>query len=134
MSTRPKQSPLLWAFLLLDAGLVTLFAAIGRRSHEEANPVAGALDTAWPFLVALVIGWVIAYFNWARVIPVSVRSGVAVWASTVCFGMLLRHYTDRGTAFSFIVVASVVLGVFLLGWRTARQLLTGRSRSGAQAQ
>ena len=130
MSARARQSALLWAFFLLDAALVTAFAAIGRRSHDEADPVAGALDTAWPFLVGLAIGWLIAYFNWSRVIPVSVASGVTVWVSTVCFGMLIRHFTDKGTAFSFIVVASLVLAVFLIGWRAVRHLLASRSAKG----
>lgn len=122
-----RRSAVLWAYFLVDAVLVTVFAAIGRRSHDEAGPITGALQTAWPFLVALVIGWVIAYFNWSRVIPVDLKPGVAVWVSTVCFGMVIRHLTDKGTAFSFVVVASIVLAVFLLGWRAVRQLVTSRN-------
>jgi hypothetical protein len=31
--------------------------------------------------------------------------------------MVLRRLTDAGTAASFVVVATVVLGVLFLGWR-----------------
>jgi len=53
-------------------------------------------------------------------------SGIVVWLSTVVVGMLLRRLTGDGTAASFVVVALVVLGVFLLGWRAARQLVVRR--------
>ena len=38
---------------VIDAALVIVFAALGRASHAEQNPVVGALATAWPFLVGL---------------------------------------------------------------------------------
>ncbi len=118
-----------WALLVLDVVLIVVFAAIGRASHHEANPVVDALATAWPFLVGAALGWVIAYFNWSRTVPVAIRAGVTVWVSTVCFGMVLRHLTGRGTALSFIVVATIVLGIFLVGWRAGYALLTRRGRS-----
>ena len=46
------------------------------------------------------------------------RAGVDVWLETVVIGMLLRRLVwDRGTAFSFIVVTTIVLGVLIVGWR-----------------
>lgn len=114
--------------LLLDVVLVVTFAAIGRASHDQAQPVLDALDTAWPFLVGTATGWVVAYFNWDRTVPVTLRAGVAVWICTVCIGMSLRHLMSMGTAFSFIVVASLVLGAFLLGWRLVRHLLVDARR------
>ena len=52
--------------------------------------------------------------------PTSVlATGVPVWASTVVGGMLFRRIVDEGTAASFVVVATVVLGALLLGWRAA---------------
>lgn len=123
----------LWALLGFDVVLVIVFAAIGRASHHEANPVLAALDTAWPFLAAMLAGWIIAYFNWARTIPVTVPSGVTVWVATVCLGMVLRHLVGRGTAPSFVLVATIVLGVFLIGWR-ALFALRGRRRQRPIAQ
>lgn len=118
-----RRGPLL---LLLDVLAVLVFAAIGRASHHEANPLVDSLLTAWPFLVGVAIGWLIAYTTRNRAVPVAVPAGLTVWVSTVCLGMLVRHFTGRGTAFSFIVVTTIVLGVFLLGWRAVVALLDRR--------
>ena len=102
--------------LLLDVVLVLVFAAIGRASHEESNPVVGALLTAWPFLVGVGVGWLVVRVlrhQW----PVTVAPGVTVWFAAVVVGMVLRRATGQGTAVSFVVVASIVLALFLLGWR-----------------
>ena len=41
-----------------------------------------------------------------------------MWIITVAAGMVLRHTVfDRGTAFPFIIVATLFIGVFLVGWR-----------------
>ena len=115
---------------LLDVALVVVFAAVGRASHAESNPVVGALATAWPFLVGTAVGWVVVRVLRGRW-PVEVGPGVTVWFSTVVFGMLLRHVTGAGTAASFVVVASVVLAVFLLGWRALAAYLAGRRATSA---
>lgn len=101
---------------LLDALLVVVFAAVGRASHAEVNAVLGVLSTAWPFLVGLVVGWVVVRAlrkGW----PTDFGPGITVWFSTVFVGMVLRRAVGEGTAASFVVVASLVLAVFLLGWR-----------------
>ena len=43
--------------VLLDLLLVAVFAAVGRASHGES--VAGVFVTAWPFLVACLIAWLL---------------------------------------------------------------------------
>lgn len=108
----------------LDALIVLVFAAAGRASHDEGSPVLGVLQTAWPFLAGVAVGWVVTFLV-ARRPPVNLRTGWPVWVSAVAVGMVLRHLTGRGTAPAFIVVATLFLGLFLLGWR----LLVGlRSR------
>jgi hypothetical protein len=100
---------------VVDAALVLVFVALGRTSHEEGNLVAGTLSVAAPFLIALALGWVLA-LAWKQ--PLTLRTGVIVWMTTVIAGMVLRHTVfDRGTAVSFIIVASVFTGAFLVGWR-----------------
>jgi len=48
-------------------------------------------------------------------------------------GMALRGLVfDRGTAPSFVVVAAIVLGVLLIGWRLAARV-AGQRRRGAAA-
>ncbi|MFE9321503.1 DUF3054 domain-containing protein [Nocardia sp. NPDC052278] len=109
--------------LVVDALLVILFCAIGRRSHEEAV-LTGLLKTVWPFAIGLAIGWVVAVAVAGRVKgdvdgTALWPTGVLVWLGTLCGGMLLRVISGQGTAFSFIIVAACVLALFLLGWRAA---------------
>lgn len=111
---------------LADLVLVILFAAVGRASHDEGNPVVGALSTAWPFLVGTAIGWLVVRVL-RRSWPLAVGPGITVWFATLVFGMLLRQLTGQGTAASFVVVAAVVLALFLVGWR-ALLALGGRAR------
>ncbi|GAA1975138.1 DUF3054 domain-containing protein [Terrabacter lapilli] len=113
--------------LLLDVVLVLVFAGIGRASHDEAGPVLGAVLTAWPFLVGTALGWGVVRVrrhSW----PIDVAPGVTVWFATVLVGMLLRRSIGLGTAASFVVVASVVLAVFLVGWRALGAYATRRAR------
>lgn len=110
---------------LADVVLVILFAAVGRASHDEGNPIVGALSTAWPFLVGTAVGWLVVRMlrgSW----PLEVGPGITVWFATLVFGMLLRRVTGEGTAASFVLVAAVVLAVFLIGWRALAAL--GRRR------
>ncbi|MER2203614.1 MAG: DUF3054 domain-containing protein, partial [Rhodococcus sp. (in: high G+C Gram-positive bacteria)] len=51
-------------------------------------------------------------------------TGIVVWLSTVVIGMILRVLSGQGTQFSFIVVATLVLGAFLLGWRALAPLVS----------
>ncbi|MDV3128507.1 DUF3054 domain-containing protein [Mycobacterium sp. 21AC1] len=98
-----------------DLLCVVVFCTLGRRSHAEGLTVAGVAETAWPFLVGTVVGWLVSR-GWQR--PTSLApTGIAVWVSTVVIGMLLRKATSAGVAGSFIVVATLVTAVLLLGWR-----------------
>ncbi|KRC58761.1 hypothetical protein ASE14_19815 [Agromyces sp. Root81] len=107
---------------ILDAVLVVVFVLIGRRSHAEGLDLAGIVVTAWPFLAALVVGWLAAR-AWRH--PLAVwPTGVIVWAVTVIGGMLLRVVSGQGTQFAFIVVATLTLAAFLLGWRLSALLVT----------
>jgi hypothetical protein len=112
--------------LLLDVVLVLVFAGVGRASHDESSPVVGVLATAWPFLVGTGLGWLVVRVV-RREWPLDVAPGVTVWFATVLVGMLLRHAVGSGTAVSFVVVASVVLALFLLGWRAVGTYAVRRS-------
>jgi hypothetical protein len=98
-----------------DVAAVILFVALGRGSHDEGSSVGGTLRVAAPFVLGLALGWLVAR-AWRA--PFAVRTGVVVWLVTVAAGMLIRHTAfDRGTAFAFIIVATLFLGLFLVGWR-----------------
>lgn len=95
-----------------------LFSVIGRRSHGV--DLTGSLLTAWPFALALLVGWLLAR-GWRR--PLSWwPTAVTVWAVTVLGGSLLRVVSGGGGApLSFVLVAA---GFFALFMGVARLVLT----------
>jgi hypothetical protein len=127
----------------LDLVMVVLFAAIGRADHEHGLAPLGVLGTAAPFLAAAVVGWGLAYlvsavrshdprrahtFRPTRPFP----DGVIIWIATVGVGMTARGLltTSGAPPPSFVIVATVFLGLFLLGWRG---ILVYSQRRAAQA-
>jgi hypothetical protein len=112
------------AWLAADVVGVLVFCAVGRRSHAEGLSVTGVASTAWPFLTGTAIGW-LASRGWRR--PTAVApTGVIVWICTVAVGMLLRKVSSAGVAASFVVVASSVTAILLLGWRASLGLALRR--------
>lgn len=110
---------------LADLACLVLFAALGRSSHREALDLVGMLTTLWPFLAGLAVAWVTGRL-WrapARVVP----AGLVAWAGALVLGMLLRAVAGQGVQVAFVVVAAVVLGMLLLGWRALAGAL-GRRR------
>lgn len=107
---------------LLDVLLVVVFAAVGRRSHAEGLDVAGVARTALPFLVGTAAGWLVASIVLDGG-PCTLGYGAVVVALTVVVGMGLRALAAEGTAPSFVLVATTVLTVLLLGWRLVARLL-----------
>ncbi|WP_203566450.1 DUF3054 domain-containing protein [Aestuariimicrobium ganziense] len=106
--------------VIIDLLLVALFALIGRASHSESLTPSGVFQTAWPFLFALVVGWAVMLVRRRRAFTLG--AGVFLWVVTVAGGMVLRVSSGDTAATAFIIVATLVLGAFLVGWR----LLFGR--------
>lgn len=123
IDSRERTRPVLTA-LATDVVCLIVFAAIGRRSHDEGLNLAGIAETAWPFVTGALAGWLLS-LGWRR--PYSLApTGVAVWVCTIVVGMLLRKLTSAGVAPSFVVVASVATAVLLLGWRAGILVMTRR--------
>ncbi len=108
-----------------DVICILLFVAVGRRNHAEGVTVAGVAQTAWPFLAGLVAAWVVGR-TWRRPTAI-VPTGVGIWLSTIAIGMVLRAATGAGIAVSFVLVATTVTGVLLLGWRAVVARLARRT-------
>jgi peptidoglycan/LPS O-acetylase OafA/YrhL len=123
METRNSTRPAVLA-LVADIACVVVFCTIGRRSHAEGVTLGGIVETAWPFLSGTLAGWLISR-AW-RAPRAVVPTGVVVWVSTVVVGMLLRKASSQGVAASFVVVASLVTAVLLLGWRVVAGLVAKR--------
>ena len=113
------------AAFVADVVLLILFVILGRRSHhEDGSFLVGTAKVVAPFLIALVVGWVVAR-GWNA--PAAPATGIVIWLITVAGGMVLRHFAfSRSTAVSFIIVASVFTLAFLVGWRMLWEWRTTR--------
>jgi hypothetical protein len=106
--------------IAVDVICILVFSIVGRSSHQEATDLLGVAHTAWPFLAGCLVGTLLGR-TWRH--PLSLKSGVAVWLGTVVVGMSLRLLTGAGVSLLFVVVASCVLALLLLGWRAGLQLI-----------
>ncbi|GAA3694487.1 hypothetical protein GCM10022377_03890 [Zhihengliuella alba] len=117
--------------LLIDLALVVGFAALGRQQHDLPLTAPGILATAAPFMIALVAMSAVSHFprTHSRLWP----QGVLVWAGTVSFGLALRLLFGDTAAVAFVVVATVSLGVLLLGRRALSGLALRRASARSTA-
>lgn len=107
---------------LIDAVLVIVFAALGRRSHESSLDLPAVLETAAPFLIAVAVAALVTRHGrtWAQLWP----AGVLVWIITVGLGLLLRVTLFGDTAaVAFQLVAAGTLFVLLMGRRLVTVVL-----------
>ncbi|MFT3886785.1 MAG: DUF3054 domain-containing protein [Arachnia sp.] len=111
--------------LLLDLVLVVLFAGIGRASHGES--VLGVFVTAWPFLAACLVAWLI--LGVLKDDGVGWRGAAVVWLVTWAGGLALRVSAGDTAQPAFVIVAALTLALFLGGWRLIRALVRRRRRA-----
>ncbi|MFZ1437524.1 MAG: DUF3054 domain-containing protein [Candidatus Microthrix subdominans] len=129
--TRRSPGSALALTAVADVAVILAFVLMGRNNHDEGLSPASVLGVAAPFLIAAALSWA-ALVLWHRstdgeaatpTLP-ALRSvwpdGVAVWLGTAVLGLVLRGLVfGDGTAASFVIVTSAVLGVGLIGWRVA---------------
>ncbi|WP_081640054.1 DUF3054 domain-containing protein [Actinomadura flavalba] len=106
---------------VFDLVFLVCFVVVGRSTHEGVGSVFSVLGTLWPFLVGLVVGWVVlrVWRDPLGVWPV----GVGVWGVVVFLGLGLRWFSGEGVAFAFVVVASLFTFLTLVGWRGVFRVL-----------
>lgn len=122
--------PKILALYLLDLVLVVAFAAVGRSTHHDE--VFGRFGiklwtTAWPFAVCLTLGWLVLR-AWRH--PLRLSVGFGLWLITVVGGLALRGLTGGGLALPFVLVATGVTGILLVGWRMGVQIAYRGDRAG----
>jgi hypothetical protein len=112
---------------LADIVLILLFAAVGRDAHQRGDVVSGVLLTAWPFLAGAAAGWLVTR-AWRD--PFALRkAGLGIWLGSVAGGMLLRAVTGQTVVVPFVIVATLSLGLLLLGYRLVIAILRRRRRA-----
>lgn len=115
--------------MAIDLLVVLVFVVVGRRTHQEAETLAGVMETAAPFVAAVATGWV-ATRAWRR--PAASSTGYGVVVATLVVGMALRALVfSEGIAATFVLVAAVFLSAGFLGWRLAVQSIAARRPQGA---
>jgi hypothetical protein len=109
----------------VDVLAVLVFAAVGRSSHAEMVDVLKVLTTASPFLLGLVIGWLVGR-AWRA--PLRLSVGTAVWAGATVVGLGVRAAFTHRLPLTFVLVAVLSLALLLLGWRAvAHRIVRPRS-------
>lgn len=130
---RPTSTPsagvspaLLGSAFVVDVICVIVFSLVGRGAHGRQPGLAGLLTTAWPFLVGLVVAWLI-WLVARRGTPVSARAGVLFWLCTLVVGMAIWGLREgRVPHWSFVLVAGVATAILLIGWRAIAALVLRR--------
>lgn len=104
---------------------VLVFTAVGRSLHGEMVDAVDLLTTASPFLLGLVIGWLIGR-AWRA--PLRLSAATAVWAGATVVGLGVRAAFTHRLPLVFVLVVAVGLALLLLGWRAvARPVVRRRS-------
>lgn len=121
-STQPRGRAA--TYFAADLVAIALFALLARAAHRsDTMPFSfmGWLETLWPFALGVVISWAVVV---AAKVPgrALFPGGVLVWLITVITGLGIwgiRH--GAVPHISFIIVASSVSFVLLMGWRGVMQ-------------
>ena len=111
--------------LMTDIIAVLVFAVLARAAHGGLG-LAQIVDTFWPFAIGSLVGTGIATVA-LRSAGGAIRYGVIVWLVTVLTGLAI--WAARHAAvphISFIIVATTMSGLLLLGWRAAGRLVARR--------
>ena len=111
--------------LMTDIIAVLVFAVLARAAHGGLG-LAQIADTFWPFAIGALVGTGIATVA-LRGAGGTIRYGVIVWLVTVFTGLAIwaaRH--AAAPHISFIIVATTMSGLLLLGWRAAGMLVARR--------
>lgn len=114
---------------IIDLVLVVIFAIVGRASHGDSLDIAGIAQTAWPFLAACLLAWVVVSLLDDN--GYGPRAALVVWLVTALAGLGLRIISGDTAQLAFVLVATLFLFCSLFGWRLVARLIRGRRQTAA---
>lgn len=118
MNTEKFLAPVRNKVYWIDAAAMLVFATLATISHDGLN----VWHTFWPFWLGTYVAWFL--FDVARRDAWTLESGVRVWIGTLAVGLIiwfLRHL--RAPHWSFLVVASFMSILLIVGWRAVAALI-----------
>lgn len=119
------------AVLVGDLVVVVVFAGVGRASHDE-NVLVGLIHTAWPFIVACLVGW--GLVSWRKIAPASRLGYLLIWPITALGGLTIRLASGTSARWPFWIVATAFLGLSLGAWRLIARAVTRRRAATVRAR
>lgn len=100
-----------------DYVAIAVFALLARAAHQSDEMpfnFTGWLSTLWPFALGVTLGWLIAREN----------KGGIIWAVTVITGLVIWGIRNGSIPhWSFIIVATTMSALLMLGWRGVAKLV-----------
>lgn len=96
---------------------IAAFALLARAAHQSDDMpfnFSGWLSTLWPFALGVTLGWLISREN----------KGGLIWIVTVVTGLVIWGIRNGDVPhWSFIVVATTMSALLMLGWRGIAKLV-----------
>lgn len=107
---------------------VLAFTLVGSLSHNGTDgfSIGGWLQTSWPFILGLAVGWALLYTGKLRRAP---GTGVLLLGGTWLIGIVVRSLVNMSVAWGFVITSLIFLGIVMIGWRLIASLVTRRARS-----
>ena len=112
--------------IVMDFFAIFAFAVLARAAHNtDADPftLTNILDTLWPFLIGGAIGHAICAAAKKHPLPLA-PGGIIVWLATAATGLIIWAVRNGAVPhWSFIIVATVMSALLLLGVRLLAKIL-----------
>ena len=118
-----------WIAAAADVAVLVLFVVIGRRNHHADAGLVGFLRVWWPFVVGLLVAWLVT--GLARA-PLAWPRAIVAWLVAVGVGMTVRIAVQgRSLSVAFTIVSLVFVGAGMLGWRAVVRVAQRRRAADA---